>query len=327
MTPPFRWHRVQQIAELSPHFGGPRGSTQRAIAWALVLFLWASLFLLVVKLLLGQSAGAVALLATALHTLLVCAGALLGLMGLRWGPAARAGVLLSGRWEALTLFLLWGLLGFGSLTLLGRLWSPLGGGSFLSQVSHPALLPVVGALALFCAGLALLAQVCARYLGGGVLSLQAYLWVQEIWLTLAALFCMVLVGQGYDWVERWSVVTVVAIALFDAWRLVQAQLPHWLVPQAIAPEAITGLVLQVEGITACRLLHCRGLVGRGVAIALELRLHPEFYRQRQYLGRQIETLLQRHYGPARVEIVLCSGAGGKPVPLELRTLDPQVPDA
>lgn len=310
MTSPFRWHRVQRSS-------GSWRTAQRATTGALALLLWSSLFLLTVKLLWGQSAGAKVLWATALHTLLVCFGALLGLQGLRWGPAARSGVLLYGRWEVLTLFLLWGLLGFGGLTLAGKLLQP----SLYPFVSMPTRLGVLGALAFLSAGLALLAQVCDRHLGGAALSLQAYLWVQETWLTLVALLCLFLVDQGYGWVERGTSWGVMAIAFWDAWRLVQCHVPQWITPWAIAPEAITRLVLQVEGVTACRLLQCRGLVGRGVAVELELRLHPELDGLRQRLGRQVEELIQSQYGPAQVEIFVRSGLGDQPVRLALHPLD------
>ena len=328
---------------------------RRAIGLALAFFLWAAVLLAVVKLLLAQAVGSLSLLACALHSLLLCFSALLGLQALERPPSPRASrrpklspstsVNLEGGTgliATLTALLLWALLGFGGFSLLGEMlrrgaagWvteasgivlpmegleslpslggeaAPLGvQAGFNVAVLHPALLPLLGILAVLGFGLAFLSRLCARYLSNRTLAFQSYLLLQDGWLVLIAGVALVALGQGVTVLESLGALGILAMVLADAWRWLGVHMPHWCQGMAIAPEAITATAQQVDGVIGCRVLSCRGMVGRRLAIALELRLHPEFESLRHRLGRSVCRKLERRYGPAQIDVYLVSKPGG-----------------
>lgn len=328
---------------------------RRAIGLALAFFLWAAVLLAVVKLLLAQAVGSLSLLACALHSLLLCFSALLGLQALerpqpsraarRPQVASRSSVNLeggTGGLATLAALLLWALLGFGGFSLLGELlqrgaagWvteaagivlplegleagpslageaAPLGvQAGFNAAILHPALLPLLGVLAVLGFGLAFLARLCARYLANRTLAFQSYLLLQDGWLILIAGVALVALGQGVTVLESLGALGILAMVLADAWRWLGVHMPHWRHGVAIAPEAITSTAQQVDGVIGCRVLSCQGMVGRRLAIALELRLHPEFESLRHRLSREVCRNLERRYGPAQVEVYLVSKPGG-----------------
>lgn len=331
----------------------PIALRRRAIGLALAFFLWAAVLLAVVKLLLAQAVGSLSLLACALHSLLLCFSAVLGLQSLGAPPSPRtsrrsqasanqtsanqASTKIEGSTGLLstvTALLMWALLGFGGFSLLGEMlrrgasgWvtettagmllfegmeaAPLGlQPGFNAAVLHPTLLPLLGILAVLGFGLAFLARLCARYLSNRTLAFQSYLFLQDGWLILIAGIALVALGQGVTVLESLGALGILAMVLADAWRWLGVHLPHWRQGLAIAPEAITATVQQVDGVIGCRVLSCQGLVGRRLAIALELRLHPEFESLRHRLGRKVCLSLERRYGPAQIEIYLVSKPGG-----------------
>lgn len=329
----------------------PVALRRRAIGLALAFFLWAAVLLAVVKLLLAQAVGSLSLLACALHSLLLCFSALLGLQTLGQprqsqsrrakaaGPPLEAGI---GWLATSTTLLLWALLGFGSFSLLGEMWrrgaagwvteavslvlpledlspvadrvgeaAPLGIQAGLNAaVLHPALLPFLGILAVIGFGLAFLARLCARYLSNRTLAFQSYLFLQDGWLVLIAGIALVALGQGVTVLESLGTLGILAMVVADAWRWLGVHMPHWRQGTAIAPEAITATAQQVDGVIGCRVLSCQGLVGRKLAIALELRLHPEFESLRHRLGRSVCRKLERRYGSAQIDVYLISEPGG-----------------
>jgi len=333
-------------------------SRRRAVGLALAFFLWAAVLLAVVKLLLAQAVGSLSLLACALHSLLLCFSALLGIQALGQPEQSRLPRRMAGSPDAsamaastpveggqsllatLTALLLWALLGFGCFSLLGEMlrrgaagWvvgaavlpgllrtsTNLPGGasslvvaqtSVSTSVSHPALLPMLGILAVLGFGLAFLSQLCARYLSNRTLAFQSYLLLQVGWLVLIAGVALVALGQGVVVLESLGALGILAMVLADAWRWLGVHMPHWCQSMAIAPEAIAATAQQVDGVIGCRVLFWRGMVGRRLAIAIELRLHPDFDSLRHRLSRRVCRKLERRYGPAQIDIYLVSKPGG-----------------
>jgi divalent metal cation (Fe/Co/Zn/Cd) transporter len=322
---------------------------------ALAFFLWAAVLTAVVKLLLAQTLGSLSLLACALHSLLLGFSALVALqslgqsqkplgesqgdrsMGGRRGNAVNLAV--GGSWlETLTALLLWALLGFGGFSILGELWrrgvrawmlqSAPGGLALTASavapgpaIFHPALLPLLAGLAMVGFVLAFLAHLCARHLSQRILAFQSYLLLQDGWLVMIAGLGFVALGQGVALLESIAALGILLMVMADAWRWLGVHTPHWFNGTAIAPEALVATSQQVDGVIGCRVLSCRGLVGRRLAIALELRLHPDFETVRHRLGRQVERAIERRYGPAQVDIFLLSQAGGPGRRLDLSQED------
>ncbi|NJN31581.1 MAG: hypothetical protein HC824_15025 [Synechococcales cyanobacterium RM1_1_8] len=312
----------------------PARLRRRGISLALTLLLWAALLQLVVKLLLAEASGSLGLLASALHTLLLCFSALAGLQSL-WQPRLASPIAavqavqaptapqrdLSGCLETITALLLWALLGFGGISLLGQIWFRSGllqaegiqpqailstGRSSL----HPGLLPLLAILAILGFGLAWLAQVCARRLASRKLAFQSYLFLQDGWLLLIAALGILAQVLGVVPLESIAALGILAMVVGDAWRWLGVHVPHWQGGMAIAPEAIAATAQQVDGILGCQVISCRGLVGRSLTIALELRLHPEFHSLRHQLGRQVCQALEQRYGPSQTQLYLVPNLGG-----------------
>lgn len=327
---------------------------RRAIGLALAFFLWAAVLLAVVKLLLAQAVGSLSLLACALHSLLLCFSAVLGLQalgapgGARTPPRSQKSSRAAINWDrgttglltTLTSLLMWALLGFGGFSLISEMWrrgaagwisevsqglmwleggEAVGGGAIApldvpvglnAAVLHPALLPLLGILAVLGFGLAFVSRLCARRLSNRTLAFQSYLLLQDGWLLLIAGVALVALGQGVTVLESVGALGILAMVLVDAWRWLGVHMPHWCQGTAIAPEAITATAQQVDGVIGCRVLACQGLVGRRLEIVLELRLHPEFESLRHRLSREVCRNLDRRYGPAQIEIYLVSKPGG-----------------
>lgn len=115
---------------------------------------------------------------------------------------------------------------------------------------------------------------------------------------------LIAIGQGYRWLDPLLAILLVFLSSKSLWNMLNHQLPMLLKPTAIAPEAISQIACQVEGVTRCTRILSRGMVGRQVWIEIHLALHPEFMVIAQTIGERVERTLREHYGPVRAQIWL-----------------------
>lgn len=134
----------------------------------------------------------------------------------------------------------------------------------------------------------------------------------DLWINLTVLVGMAGVLAGWTWLDTVLAIPVAALVLYSGWRILTINLP-WLVDaMAIAPEAIARLATQVPGVESCHYISSRGVVGRQVFIELHLVVTTQDLTTAHRVSEQVEALLQKHYGPARITIHIEPSPGDLP---------------
>jgi divalent metal cation (Fe/Co/Zn/Cd) transporter len=193
----------------------------------------------------------------------------------------------------------------GVLVLAGQrlLWQSVAGQMLPLPFTAIQLLLVVIALYLGLAGLGhTLGWDPARRMGKGLLFGAA----QRTLRGAARLGLVVLVGiavpGGQAGVDLLLAMGLLGCLGYRGWRLLAQQ---WMVLQAqpaIAPEALTQMIHQVEGITQCDQVRSQGLVGRHLFVEMHLVLHPECQDMAQTIAERVKAVIQRRFGPTQVVI-------------------------
>ncbi len=277
----------------------------------LLMILWATLLVFAVELTAGWASQSLCLLAESLHTLIDVFSALLGLVAVA-SPRRTLGkeVWGYGRSEATGALLLTAVLGFAGFSigaiassqLIAAFWQN-AASAFPIQITAPLMiLTWVVNLLLLAAVLAASRQ--SQRMNSLALKLTSQHILTDVWITGLVLVCLVVIAQGYRWLDPALAILVVALSARSLWLVLHQQLPMLLKPMAIAPEAINKIACQVEGVTRCTRILSRGLVGRHVWIELHLALHPEFMVLSSSIGDRVKKSLRDHYGPVKTQIWL-----------------------
>ncbi len=279
----------------------PRGVSRQV----LFVTLWLTLLVLAIKVWAGWATRSLSLLAEALHTVIDSFSTGLSLIAVAT-PHRVSGreVWGHGRLETTLAMLLSAVLGFACFSLLGLSVQQLGATQTLTVLLPVRIsLPLIGLLTIvFLAslGLAYFQRRLAKTLESTALRVNANQVLQDAWLTLILLIGLVGVWKGYRWLDPLMAIALILTAVISCWRVFSWQLPMMIRQTAIAPEAISQLVRQVQGVTTCYQIQSRGMVGRQVLIEMRLVLHPEFIGATQWIMEQIEATLREHYGPIHV---------------------------
>ncbi len=279
----------------------PRGVSRQV----LFVTLWLTLLVLAVKVWAGWATRSLSLLAEALHTVIDSFSTVLSLMAVS-APHRVSGreIWGHGRLETTLALLLSAVLGFACFNLLGLSVQQLGTTQDLTLLLPVRMsLPLIGLLTIvFLAslGLASFQKRLAKTLESTALRVNANQILQDAWLTLVVLIGLIGIWKGYRWLDPLMAIGMVLTAVISSWRVLNWQLPLMVRQTAIAPEAISQLVKQVQGIVTCYQIRSRGIVGRQVLIEMRLVLHPEFIGASQWIMEQIEATIREHYGPVQV---------------------------
>jgi divalent metal cation (Fe/Co/Zn/Cd) transporter len=269
---------------------------RRASAIALLALLWAVLLVMVIKMTVGLQSASLSLVAASFHSLVCGASALVSLLLLRRSAG-------HGRLETLTVLVLWSVLGFGAVAIGGlvlRSWGS--AGSIRLPSLSPLLFQTLAILTLINLCLAMFGRPLALSLGQPLLRVTANFILQDAWMSALVWVSLLLVGQGYGWLDGALALLILAVVFLSAWRLILQQLPMLAQPQAIAPEAIAQVVHQVDGVLRCGSIRSRGLVGRQIWVELQVALHPDFREIEDVISEQIEAALRRRYGATQTMI-------------------------
>lgn len=281
----------------------PRGVSRQV----LFVTLWLTLLVLAVKVWAGWATRSLSLLAEALHTVIDSFSTVLSLVAVS-APHRISGreVWGHGRLEATLALMLSAVLGFACFSLLGLSLQQLGTTQDLTPLLPVRMpLPLIGLLTIvFLAslGLATFQKRLAKTLESTALRVNANQVLQDAWLSLIVLIGLVGIWKGYRWLDPLVAIGMVLTAVISSWRVLNWQLPLMVRQTAIAPEAISQLVKQVQGIVCCYQIRSRGIVGRQVLIEMRLVLHPEFMGASQWIMEQIEATIREHYGPVQVRM-------------------------
>lgn len=285
------------------------GATQRRISYRLLLTtLWATLLTLTVEATGGWASQSLVLLAESLHTLIDGFSTLLSLIAIT-SPHRFLGreVWGHGRLEVALTLLLSSFLGFTAVSLflvaLGQVYSVFFGQGRTFPVNLEAqILQFIAAMVILMLGLGLYSAQQGRTLNSLPLRLNTQHFLQDAWISLVMIAVLIGIWRGQHWLDAAFAILLILLLPRSLWRVLQTQLPMLLQPTAIAPEAISHIATQVEGVTRCIRIRSRGLVGRQVWIEIHLAVHPEFLGAADAIAEQVEAALRQHYGPLRTQI-------------------------
>lgn len=291
-----------------------RGHQRRISYRLLLMILWATLLLFAVELTAGWISHSLCLLAESLHTLIDVFSTLFGLVAVA-SPQRTLGKEIWGHgWTEVAGALgLSAVLGFAGISLIILAVSQFEAllqtsrGAF-SVTVMPALVVLISGMVALMLGAVMLAAHqttrSARPIGSLALKLNTRHILRDAWLTGLVLLGLVAIARGHRWVDPALTLLLVASLVGSLWQMLQGQLPMLLKPTAIAPEAISQIACQVEGVIRCTRILSRGMVGRQVWIELHLALHPEFMVIANTISERVEKSLREHYGPVRAQIWL-----------------------
>ena len=285
------------------------GHQRQASYRLLLMVLWATLLVFVIELSVGWISRSLCLLAEALHTLIDVFSALLGLVAVA-SPQRTLGkeIWAYGRGEAAGALILSAVLGFAGISLtaiaftqLNETWFETSRGAFQVEATGP-LVSLVWVMAGSLIAIAGLAYRQRQHINSLALKLATQHILADVWLTGLVLVGLMAISRGDRWIDPVLSIFLVVMAVRSLGQMLHAQLPMLLKPMAIAPEAISQIACQVEGVTRCTRILSRGLVGRQVWIELHLALHPEFMVIAHTIGERVERSLREQYGPIRARI-------------------------
>lgn len=294
-----------------------RGHQRRISYRLLLIILWATLLLFAVELTAGWVSHSLCLLAESLHALIDVFSTLFGLIAVA-SPQRTLGKEIwgHGRTEAVGALVLSAILGFSGVSLailaVDQFEALLQtNADIFSATITPTLVGLIAVMNALTLGIVVLAarqtKQPRRPINSLALKLNTRHILKDAWLTGLVLLGLIAIAQGHQWIDPALALLLVASLMGALWKMLQAQLPALLKPTAIAPEAISQIACQVEGVTRCTRILSRGLVGRHVWIELHIALHPEFMTIANTIGERIEKLLRERYGPVRAQIWLDQG--------------------
>lgn len=280
---------------------GRRWANRRAL-W---LSLWLMVLVLAIKVWVGWATRSLSLLAAACHTLVLSYSLLLSAVAVSSPRAVNSDQWKHGRLESLLTFLLVGGLGFVSCLLAGFAGQRIGllPGAFLppSQI-NASLLQLLGGIAIVSLLIGLWGHFQSQSGENSIVRFNAHQILQDAGLMLLIVAGLIGVQFGLVWLDPLIMVGGLIITFVNAGRVINQQLPSMMQQVAIAPEALTKTVRQVEGILHCYNVRSQGMVGRRIYVELSLILHPECESVAQTIVQRVERLISHQYGPAKVVV-------------------------
>jgi len=291
------------------------GYQRRTSYRLLLIILWLALLVFAVELTAGWVSHSLCLLAESLHTLIDIFSTLLSLVAVA-SPQRTLGKEIwgHGRGEAAGALILSAILGFAGISILliaieqVSVFFQTRQGPFPVTITTP-LIVLIWIAVLLMVGTVWMAAQQSKQNNSLALQLSTQHILGSAWLSGGLLIGLVAIGQGYRWLDPAIAVLWVILAIRSLWQVLQRQLPMLLKPTAIAPEAISQLVCQTEGVTRCTRILSRGMVGRQVWIELHIMLHPEYMVIANTIGEKVERSLRAQYGPVRSQIWLDQAQG------------------
>lgn len=285
---------------------------RRASYLVLLTTLWITLLMLAIKAWAGWATHSLCLLAEALHTVVDGFSTVLGLAAVS-SPHRMTGreVWGYGRREVVGILVLIAVLGYTGCSLillsLRQLEAIAREALSFSQTPFPVqiglpLVQLMSVMLIVTLGLALFQRHEARVLDSAALRLTAHHILVDLWLSFGVLAGLMGIWRGYVWLDPVLSIALLGMLVRSLWRVLYRQIPLWVRQTAIAPEVLSQLACQVEGVTRCRCLRSQGVVGRSVYVELHLEVHPDFMPLVRMIAERVEGVIRDRYGPVHVRI-------------------------
>lgn len=283
---------------------------ERAGYRVLLIVLWLTLLILAIQGWVGWATRSLSLLADALHILVDCFSTLLSLGAVLSLPSTKGYEIRGHRGgETAAILLVVGFLGFLGFNLLGVAVY-----QFQALLKNASILPAIQIdlplILLLCVVSAV--HICLvlyeRY-ESGVLEISALRHnanhiLHDFWLTILMLLGLLGVSQGYVWLDSLMAIVLILMLIPSIWRVVNWQVPSMAYQVAIAPELLTHLAMQIEGVAECQRVRSCGMVGRSILVQMHLRVHPEFVNMAHLITERLEGVLREHYGVVQAKIYI-----------------------
>ncbi|NET10826.1 MAG: cation diffusion facilitator family transporter, partial [Symploca sp. SIO2B6] len=267
----------------------------------LLISLWVTLMVLVIKLWLGWITQSLSILAESLHTLLDSLSTLLSLLSL--SSSDRLGwhnVWSHGKRDVISVLLLVAFLGFASFSLLIMAAQSLETLDDIGLALTKQSMNMFAIVTVVTLCLAVFKRHRSHVMTSSLLRLNAQHTLRDVWLTVLVFLGLAGVKLGYGWLDPVITILLVLMLAGSAWQLINWQLPFMVQQVAIAPEVLTQMAKQIEGVSHCYRVQSRGLVGRQVFVELYLGVHPEFMGVARTIAQRLEAMIRTRYGPVKV---------------------------
>lgn len=285
---------------------------RRASYLVLLATLWITLLMLFVKAWAGWSTRSLSLLVDALHTVVDGFSTLLSLIAVTspYRTSGRAVLGYSRREIAATLLLVAGL-GYAGVSLLGvslrQLEAMTRPGFPFEQTPFPVainlqLIQLIGIVIAVSICLAFFERHEARMLENPALRLNADHVLGDTWLSFVLVAGLLGIWQGFVWLDPLLSIVFLVMLGRSLWQVLSRQMPLLIRQTAIAPEVLSQMACQVEGVTRCRYLRAYGIVGRYVYVEMHLEVHPDFMSVVRSIAERVEGMIRDRYGPVHVRI-------------------------
>jgi len=286
------------------------GYQRRTSYRMLLVILWLALLVFAVELAAGRASYSLCVLAEALHTLVDVFSALLSLVAVA-SPQRTLGKEIwgHGRIEVVGALALSAILGFAGVSILLTATGQISAffqtrqGLFPVDLT-PQLIVLIWFFVVVLLGVVWVVARQSQDNNSLALRLSTQHILRSAWLSGLFLVGLFVINRGYRWLDPAIAIVWVVLVIRSLWLVLHRQLPMLLKPTAIAPEAISRLVCQTEGVTRCTRILSRGMVGRQVWIELHIMLHPEYMVVANIIGEKVERSLRENYGPVRSQIWL-----------------------
>ncbi len=269
----------------------------------LLITLGLNLFVLLLKAGVGWWTGSLSLMADALHSVTDSASNVLGLVTSHFSSPKpdREHPYGHQKFEAVGAIGIAAFLGIACFEILQGAISQWLSGAHEVAMSAPVLwlmLVVLGVNIL----VAFYERRVGRQIGSKILLADAHHTMSDIWITITVIAGLIGVWSGYQWLDLVLAFPVAALVFRSGWEVLRENLP-WLVDQqAIAPEAIRDVAMQVPGVINCHDIASRGLIGRQVFVEMDLVVDVRDVETAHEITEKIEALLEERYAPIRVVI-------------------------
>ncbi|MEA5571161.1 cation diffusion facilitator family transporter [Calothrix sp. UHCC 0171] len=269
----------------------------------LIITLLLNIFVMVLKVIVGNMTGSLSLLADALHSVTDSANNILGLITSRFSSPIpdREHPYGHQKFEAVGALGIAAFLGIACFEIIQGAIDRIVHGGKPVRISAPELwiLLIVLGVNIF---VAFYERRVGKRVGSPILIADATHTMSDIWVTITVIGGLIGVWLGYQWLDVVLAFPVALLVFWSGWTVLKDNLP-WLVDEiAIAPETIHTIALAVPGVVNCHDIASRGVVGRQIFIEMHLIVDAADVETAHRITEEVEKRLEKRFHPARILI-------------------------
>ncbi|HAX88851.1 MAG TPA: cation-efflux pump [Cyanobacteria bacterium UBA11370] len=276
----------------------------------LLITLLLNLFVMGLKVIVGNVTGSLSLQADALHSVTDSANNILGLIANRFSSPLpdRKHPYGHQKFEAVGALGIAAFLGIACFEILQGGIERIVGKLTPVTISAPelGLLLIVLGVNIF---VAFYERNVGQRVGSPILIADSRHTMSDVWVTITVLAGLIGIWQGrlldlpqLQWLDVILAFPVALLVFWSGWEVLKENLP-WLVDQmAVAPEVIQAIAMQVPGVINCHNIASRGVLGRQVFIEMHMIVEAKDVETAHKITEEVEARLEERFSPVRVLI-------------------------